>query len=50
MKTVTEYLREVKANSEKLEKENFPFNEREKAKAELVRSLLKKVDNGRLKP
>jgi FtsZ-binding cell division protein ZapB len=49
MKTLTEHLREVKANHEKLEKENFPFNEREKAKAELVRSLLKKVDGGRLK-
>jgi FtsZ-binding cell division protein ZapB len=48
MKTVIEFLREVKANNEKLEKENFPFNDREKAKAELVRSLLKKVDSGRL--
>ena len=49
MKTVTEFLRESKVYNEKLQKENFPFNERELAKAELVRSLLKKVDVGELK-
>ena len=49
MKTVTKFLRELKAYNEKLQKENFPFNERELAKAELVRSLLKKVDAGKLK-
>ena len=50
MKTLVEHLRVMKANNEKLAKENFPFNEREKAKAELVRSLLKSVDAGKLKP
>lgn len=49
MDTVTEYLRKVKKVNEKLEKEGFKFNERELAKAELVRSLLKKVDEGKLK-
>ena len=47
--TVTEFLRDTKVTHDKLVKDNFPFNEREKAKAELVRSLLKKVDSGRLK-
>jgi|TARA_B110000908_G_C9869249_1_gene277578 hypothetical protein len=50
MKTVTEFLRESKAYNEKMQKENFSFNERELAKSELVRSLLKKVDAGKLKP
>jgi hypothetical protein len=50
MKTLTEFLRESKTYNEKMQKENFPFNERELAKAELVRSLLKKVDSGKLKP
>ena len=49
MKTVTEFLRESKAYHEKMQKEKFPFNERELAKAELVRSLLKKVDAGKLR-
>jgi FtsZ-binding cell division protein ZapB len=48
MKSVTEYLRELKRNHEKLKKENFKFNEREKAKAELVESLLNKIDSGKL--
>jgi hypothetical protein len=50
MKTVTEYLREVNQNFESQKSKGFPFNERESAKAELVRSLLKKVDNNKLKP
>lgn len=50
MKTVTEYLREVNQHFKKLKLEGFPLNERESAKAELIRSLLKKVDNNKLKP
>ena len=47
--TLLNLLRAMKAENEKQTANNFPFNERELAKAELVRSLLKKVDSGRLK-
>lgn len=46
--TLLELLRGMKAEYDKQKANNFPFNEREEAKAELVRSLLKKVDAGRL--
>lgn len=49
MKTLVEHLREVKKDNERRKKEGYPFNKRELAKAELVRSLLNKVDSGRLK-
>jgi hypothetical protein len=47
--TLLNLLRAMKAEHDKQKAKDFPFNERELAKAELVRSLLKKVDNGRLK-
>ena len=47
--TLLNLLRAMKAGHDKLKTNNFPFNERELAKAELVRSLLKRVDGGRLK-
>lgn len=46
--TIVDHLRGMQAEFEKLTQQNFPFNERELAKAELVRSLLKSVDTGRL--
>ena len=49
MQTIHEFLKESKKYHEKLKDLNFPFNDREVAKAELVMSLLKKVDSGELK-
>ena len=46
--TLLEFLRGMKAEYEKQKSNDFPFNEREKAKAELVTSLLKRVDSGQL--
>ena len=50
LKTVTEFLRELKAYNEKMQGDYFRFSERESAKAELVRSLLRHVDACKLKP
>jgi len=44
--TLVELLRALNNEFEKQKAKNFPFNERELAKAELVRSLLRKVDSG----
>ena len=46
--TLVELLRAMNDEFEKQKAKDFPFNERELAKAELVRSLLRKVDNGRV--
>lgn len=46
--TLVNHLRGMQSEFEKLTQQNFPFNERELAKSELIRSLLKSVDTGRL--
>jgi len=46
--TLVELLRALNNEFEKQKAKNFPFNERELAKAELVRSLLRKVDSGQV--
>jgi hypothetical protein len=46
--TLVELLRAMNDEFEKQKAKDIPFNERELAKAELVRSLLRKVDNGRV--
>lgn len=48
--TLHQYLQNVDAEFIKQKKEKLPFNERELAKWELVRSLLKKVKAGILNP
>lgn len=46
--TLVELLRAMNDEFEKQKAKEFPFGERELAKAELVRSLLRKVDSGRV--
>jgi len=48
--TLLQFLEMLNEEHLKLKKEKFPFNERELAKAQLVRSLLKKVKMNVLNP
>lgn len=46
--TLVELLRAMNDEFEKQKANNFPFSERELAKSELVRSLLREVDSGKV--
>lgn len=49
MKTLHEYLKETKAMMDKTVADGMKLNQREQGKLELLNSLLKKVETGKLK-